>query len=186
MFWGTINQQAYWANDLMLSYRGVMTAPLNNKPRIHLAEIFLNRGQLDKALPLYLDAYHRANDNWLATYNAGYIYYKFGNWHQSKEYLDKTVQMNPRLPEAYTYRGLSEIALGQVDAGTSDLQRASSLDPGQPELHMMLGAVSEREGKLSAALDSYKKELAAQPGNEQLRQHIHDLEQKIENPTKNE
>ncbi|HEX7960602.1 MAG TPA: tetratricopeptide repeat protein [Terriglobales bacterium] len=186
MFWITINQQAYWANDLMLSYRGVMTAPLNNKPRIHLAEIFLNRGQLDKALPLYLDAYHRASDNWLATYNAGYIYYKFADWQQSKEYLDKTIQMNPRLPEAYTYRGLSEIALGQVDTGTSDLQRAASLDPAQPEIHMMLGAVSEREGKLPVALENYRRELAAQPANEQLRKHIHDLELRIGNSSNNE
>jgi protein O-mannosyl-transferase len=186
MLWGTINQQAYWANDLMLSYRGVMTAPLNNKPRIHLAEIFLNRGQLDKALPLYLDAYHRASDNWLATYNAGYIYYKFENWQQSKEYLDKTIQMNPRLPEAYTYRGLSEIALGQVDTGTSDLEHAVALDPGQPEIHMLLGAVSEREGKLSAALDNYKRQLAAQPSNERLRKHIRELELKIGTSSKNE
>jgi protein O-mannosyl-transferase len=184
MFWITITQQAYWANDLMLSYRGLMTAPLNNKPRIHLAEIFMNRGQLDKALPLYLDAYHRAGDNWLATYNAGYIYYQFGDWQHAKEYLDKTLQMSPGLPEAHAYRGFSEMALGQSEAGIDDLQRAAKLDPKRPRVHLALGAISERQGKLAAALENYRMELGVQPSDEKLRNHIRELELKTGNPSK--
>ena len=184
MLWITVTQQAYWANDLMLSYRGVMTAPLNNKPRIRLAEIFLNRGQLDKALPLYLDAYHRAKDNWLATYNAGYIYYQFGDWQQAKEYLDKTIRMSPNLPEAYAYRGFSEVALGQIDAGTSDLQRAVGLDPNQPGVHAVLAAVYERQGKVAAALEGYRVELTRQPANQKLQKHIRELELQIGNSSK--
>jgi tetratricopeptide (TPR) repeat protein len=184
MLWITVTQQVYWANDLMLSYRGVMTAPLSNKPRIRLAEIFVSRGQLDKALPLYIDAYRRARDNWLATFNAGYIYYRFGNWQQAKEYLDKTIQMSPRLPEAYAYRGFSEVALGQIDAGANDLQHAAKLDHKQPRVHMVLGAISERQGKLAAALDDYKIELGVQPADERLRKHIRELELQIGNPSK--
>jgi Flp pilus assembly protein TadD len=71
-------------------------------------------------------------------------------------HLQKTVEMSPGLPEAYTNLGVQYIHLKKWDSAAASLQKAIDLNPEDPLAHGNLGAVYLHEGVMMEAVRSLK------------------------------
>lgn len=174
------SQDIYWADNLLLYYRGVSVAPGNNLARMNLANEVLARGLSDQAILLYQQALRRNPRDWQCAYNLGYAYYRLGKYAEAEQQMQRAAALNPGDADVAYYLGLSRMKQGKWNEATEPLRAAIQRDPRARGYRYSLGLVLEHQGKLPEALAMFKEELAKRPGAEPPRAHIVALEQRME------
>lgn len=175
----TIWQSTFWANNLLLYKRGVDTAPNNNLARTDLANALIEAGHTVQAMNLYREVLQRDPNFWLAAYNIGYIHYKSGQYEQAENDLLHAIQLYPTDGDEFYYLGLTEEQLGRLDRAQQALEQALRNEPRAIGYRLALGRVLKKEGKLQAALEMFRGELAKNPGDPVTQQEIADTEAKL-------
>lgn len=81
----------------------------------------------------------------------------------SREALDKVLKIQPNFAPAYRERGMLDVEAQDYQAGADDLGQAVAMGLGDAATYNFLGICYSRLGRLSEAVESYKKALAADP-----------------------
>lgn len=172
-------QQIYWADNLLLYYRGVTVAPGNNLARMNLANEALSRGLGDQAILLYRQVLRRNPRDWQCAYNLGYAYYRLGRYAEAERQMEQVAALNPSDADTAYYLGLSRLKQQKWEQAAEPLRAAIQLDPRVRGYRYALGLALEQQGKLPEALAMFQAELAKQPGAEPPQAHIAELEQRL-------
>jgi tetratricopeptide (TPR) repeat protein len=168
----TANQSLYWANNLVLYYRGVALAPRNNLARNNLANEFQKIGMIPQAIVLYQQVLEREPNFWLANYNLGYLFFKSQDCEKAVYYLGRAASLNPVDGDTMYYLGQCEFNLGHLDLAELALHRAIANDSRILGPRYMLGLVLKKQGRKQEALDYFNAELAKNPNDAEARAEI--------------
>lgn len=79
--------------------------------------------------------------------------------------LNMAIQDNPNHPKAYYYRGQIYIDLGKFNDAKKDFLKVTSVLEDDHRVWNFLGAAQTHEGDNEAAVESYNKAIALDPGN---------------------
>lgn len=159
----TVVQNAYWADNLVLYFRGMQIAPNNNLARVNLANELLNRGMSQQAIGLYQQVLERDPNYWLCIYNLGYVHFRLGHYEQAESFLTRAALMNPRDADSALYLGLTKRKLGKLDDALIALKAALQREPRGRGYRYSLGLVLEEQGKPKEALEMFEAELQHNP-----------------------
>lgn len=89
--------------------------------------------------------------------------------------VDKAIELNPKLMEAYAFRALGYFRGQQYDKAIADLDQAIGLAPNRWGLYSLRAMVEAQKKDTKAALADYQKALELGPPDESvqiIRQHI--------------
>jgi Flp pilus assembly protein TadD len=160
----TVMQSIPWANNLLLYYRGVQTAPHSALARSHLGTEMMARGDLFDALRLYREARDLSPDDWAANFVLGFACFQAGRYVEAEQPLRDAIRIAPRNGNQYLYLGLALMNLGRLDeAEASVRQGIAASPPNIPGFHYGLGLVLQKKGQLAAARDEFNAELNIDP-----------------------
>ncbi|MDX6384004.1 MAG: protein O-mannosyl-transferase, partial [Blastocatellia bacterium] len=172
----TFSQSAMWASDFSLAARGVEVAPNNAMAANNLGKELALRGDYNGAVPLFRKAVERRPRYWLANFNLGYVYYRVGNLPEAVIYLRRAIEIFPRDAAEQRFLGYTLLEMGRNSEAESTLRQAIALKSDAPNQHFALGTILRDRKDLEGALREFRLELTFNPGNQQARQAISDLE----------
>jgi tetratricopeptide (TPR) repeat protein len=81
-----------------------------------------------RAIPLLKKSISQKGNFAQAHNNLAYCYRKTNQFDLAMKHYDKAIQINPRLAEAYMYRGVLHVQQNNIDKARSDLATLQSLD----------------------------------------------------------
>ena len=128
----------------------------------------LNRGQLDKAIPLIWTLIRQYPDQANHHYNLGMAYSNLGQFVKALQYLQNALQLSPDHINAQVALGVAQSRAGDLDAGTTTLTNAVEKAPDNPWAHQNLGACLLELGKAKEAETHLRKSLELLPDNPQV------------------
>jgi len=140
-----------------------------------LAGLLGNEGHVDEAIKIYKDLWPTHQDSWDVNYNLGYAYYLTGNGPEADHYLSRAVKVAAYRPEAFFYLGLTRLKMGDLNGAAANVERALSIRPDAEHYHFALGVIFKLQGKSSAALAEFQKELDLDPDNVSARQQAQEI-----------
>ncbi len=173
---GTATQSLMWADDLLLYYRGIATAPRNSAVKTNLANILAERGHYDLAVDLYQVVVRDDPSFWEGNYNIGYTFYKLGKTAEADLYLHRAIAIEPGRPEAYICLGLSLLKQSQFDEAERAIRQAIRVNPESGDYHFALGMALKLEGNFIAALQEFKADQEIGPGRDAAQIQIREIE----------
>jgi tetratricopeptide (TPR) repeat protein len=86
-----------------------------------------------------------------------------GRYSQAREKLLEALKHAPRNPVLWSYLGLADSQLDDLDAGIADFQKALSFAPKDAQTHFNLGLLYRRKGDSQKALEMYQRGLGLDP-----------------------
>ncbi len=93
----------------------------------------------------------------VALLNQGLAFAKKGQYDLSINYLNKAIEINPRLAEAYINRGVAYQAKGQYDKTISDYNKAIEINPGLADAYTNRGGAYFFKREYEKAWDDVHK-----------------------------
>lgn len=141
----------------------VAADPENPVFRGKLAQAWKERGQLDRAVPLYRQAAEDAPDDPEAWYNLATALQQAGRMAEAREALTTAMHLDPSRPEAHNTLGIVHLAEGRPDAARREFELAAQLDPRNAHALNNLGNVLRSLRRPAEAEDAYRRALAAAP-----------------------
>ena len=138
--WRAFVQTSYWENSEMLWNHTLAITPDNDMAHNSLGDLFLRRGELDKAISHFETALKIRSGNASAHYNFG----------------GALIENN--LATALARKGLLGEAIGHYE-------KAAKLRPDYGDAYFNLGSVLFRQGRIGEAIAQWQKALATQPND---------------------
>ena len=175
----TIWQSQYWANNLVLYYRGLNIAPHNLLVINNLANEFEHRKMYREAIAEYFKVLERNPLFYLANYNLGFTFYESGDYKQGEHFLKRAAALDNTDAGTFYYIALCNIKLGDLKEAEENLREAIHVDPRLVGPRYKLGELLKQEGRNAEALEYFKAELERAPNDEKSRAAIQELQGKI-------
>lgn len=141
----------------------VAADPKNPVFRGKLAQAWKERGELDRAVPLYRQAAEDAPDDPEAWYNLATTLQQAGRTAAAREALTTAMHLDPSRPEAHNTLGIVHLAEGKPDAARQEFELAAQLDPRNAHALNNLGNVLRSLRRPAEAEAAYRRALAAAP-----------------------
>ncbi len=127
-----------------------------------LADIYTDRGELDRAIETY-ERLAKVRPTAEVFNNLGYLYQLKGDYKKSIEYFDKAIALKPELAEAYYNKALSFRRLGNFEEALRWYSEAIERNPTDPDFFYNRGIVRKKLGDLKGALEDFKKAVELNP-----------------------
>ena len=141
----------------------VTADPANPVFRGKLAAAWRERGETEKALPLYRQAVAAAPRDPEAWYNLASALQEAGRRDEARQAIEQALKLDARRPEAHNTLGIIELAAGRTEEARRELTTAVDLDPRNAVALNNLGNVLRAEGKLDEAEGAYRRSVAVAP-----------------------
>ena len=131
--------------------------PDSNEPRVLLVRAYSELQQFEKCLPVLDDALSRDKLNPTLHYELGTAYIRLERWDEAKVALEKSLELEPKQPNAYI--SLGGVAMQAGDGVTMVKQQLNAIwvDPQDHELPGMLSLFLYRLGLVDIADDFRKR-----------------------------
>jgi tetratricopeptide (TPR) repeat protein len=101
-------------------------------------------------------------------YDIGMKEYKKRDLHGALVEFNKSIELNPDLPVAYSIRGDVKEQLGYSNGALVDFKKAIELDPKEAIAYYGLGVLKRQKGDLDGSNADFKKAIELDPGIEIL------------------
>jgi arylsulfatase A-like enzyme/Flp pilus assembly protein TadD len=141
----------------------VAADPANPVFRGKLAAAWRERGETEKALPLYRQAAAAAPWDPEAWYNLASALQEAGRRGEARQAIEQALKLDAKRPEAHNTLGIIELAEGRTAEAGRELTAAVDLDPRNAVALNNLGNVLRAEGKLDEAESAYRRSAAVAP-----------------------
>jgi protein O-mannosyl-transferase len=174
----TIWQSQFWANNLVLYYRGLEIAPQNLLVVNNLANEFEHRKMYPQAISEYFKVLERDPNFYLANYNLGYVFYETGDYKQGAHFLKRAAALDNTDAGTFYYIAICNMKLGEVKEAEENLRRAINVDPRLVGPRYKLGELLKQQGRNAEALLYFKAELEKAPTDEKVRAAVQELQGK--------
>jgi tetratricopeptide (TPR) repeat protein len=117
------------------------------------------------AVVLFMAAGPQAGSSVEVLVRAARTDFEAGRFSECRAKLREAVKQAPSSPALWSYLGLADVQLNDLDAAVSDFRKTVELAPEDPESLFNLGLVYGRKGDTPSALDAYARGLKLQPDN---------------------
>lgn len=144
----------------------VDSAPEELEPRILLVRAYTYSQQLEKCLPLLNAALSLDPFNPSLHYELGRSYMTLERWDEARASLEKSIELEPGQPNAYTNLGTISLQNGDGIGFVSNFLKAISIDPKDHELPGLLAAFLYQLGLVEEADDFRERVLTLAPRSE--------------------
>jgi protein O-mannosyl-transferase len=115
---GVLNQQIYWANDLLLFYRGYVLYPQNIDGTMELASALMKRNDYGRALPILTNLTHDHPQVGPPHYYLAQAYIHLGQKAEAQRALDTALELAPDVMQSSA--GKSDVATLLAQLGDYD------------------------------------------------------------------
>ncbi len=173
---GTIYYSGFWMNNQALYSRGFAIAPNNNLAANNFAGLYVARGDYAGAIPIYERILFRDSQFWLANFNLGYCFYKFGRLDDAERYLQRAAAIDASSPDPHLYLGLMRLQAGRAADAEAEFRRALALRPTGRGYHFALGMALKSQGALAEARREFQLELVNNPGEKAARDQLVEID----------
>jgi Flp pilus assembly protein TadD len=120
-------------------------------------------GRLSEAEALYCEALAARPDHPNTLHYYGVLQHQRGHHTLALEYIDLSLELDPRNAECWNDRGFVAAALGEHELALRCYRVAVDLDPHSADAHNNLGVALEGEGLLKQAVYHYRQALQIDP-----------------------
>jgi tetratricopeptide (TPR) repeat protein len=164
---GTLSQQIYWANELLLYYRGYSLSPKSTAAAKFLAATLNRMGKPERAAPLLEQAIGDDPKDDYAPFTLAIVYYRLGRTAEAGQQLARAVALNPAY-YSETSDGLTDMGIGfstlqQYADAESSLKKALQLEPDAVLAHFYLGLVFLRTQRPAEGEQQLRQAIAINP-----------------------
>jgi protein O-mannosyl-transferase len=180
----TVRQNVYWANDLLLFYRGVRIAPTSESATNNLANALLERGYYDEGIRMHRQILQRDPGYWMSHYNLGNAYTKLGQLDQAEAAMFRAAQINPGNPQLFMYLGMIQMKNRHLPDAEHNIREAIRIWPRGTGAHFVLGLVLTQEGKLAEAAQEFRRELALDSDQPRVQAELAAVEKRLADQNK--
>jgi tetratricopeptide (TPR) repeat protein len=97
-------------------------------------------------------------------YDIGMKEYKKRDLHGALVEFNKSIELNPDLPVAYSIRGDVKEQLGDSNGALADFKKTIELDPKEAFAYYGLGVLNRQKGDLAGSNVDFKKAIELNPG----------------------
>jgi protein O-GlcNAc transferase len=97
--------------------------------------------------------------------------FQLGKYSEARDKLRQALKQAPRNPVLWSYLGLADSQLNDLDAGIADFQKALSFAPNDAQTHFNLGLLYRRKGDSQKALEMYRRGLRLDPDDSAANQN---------------
>ncbi len=133
------------------------TLSQRNKPLLDQALQHHKAGQLDKASMLYSMILKNDPKNARALFLMGALCFQKKSNEEALQYLQKTLDVEPLMPEALNSLGSVYAAMGQYDQAEVSFKKVVDLLPKESQVWLALGNVQKYQGKFEDAENNLRK-----------------------------
>ena len=141
----------------------VNSFPASYEPRLLLVRAYTALQQDDKSLPILEGALSLDKFNPALHYELGMAYIRLERWDEAKAALEKSLELEPKQPNAYTYLGAIAEQSGDGATMVKQFINAISVDPQDHELPGMLAMFLYQVGLVDIADDFRNRVLTLAP-----------------------
>ncbi len=128
-----------------------------------LAEAYLERDQLEKAIPMYEEALGRKPYLWMAQHRLGVALTRSGQLSRASAVLEGAARHGPEPAAILNDLAVVHRELGRGPQAVEVLREAIQRDPERSDVHSNLGAVQLEMGKLLEAEASLREAIRLEP-----------------------
>jgi len=158
--------------------RAIMVAPEYPSPLNNLAGMAINAGKLDEAERLLRRAISLDPNYGDARINLALLLRRQRNDEGARAELQAATDDPRAAQQSWAQLGLLELELGYVESASAALEQAIRVTPRITQLHNALGEAYRLQGRTRDAIATWRISLALDPGQEQLRRTLEQLEQR--------
>jgi Flp pilus assembly protein TadD len=160
--YSTVVQQRVYRNDEAVYERALEVAPQNVLVMDNLGNVYLNRGDFERALDEYRKAYSLAPQDPNPTFFLARGLFRTRQYVAAEPLFERLSNMegqrHERLCIVLLSLAISQAHEGKLSEAEATLGKLSNLDADYPGLHRALGVVFQTEGKLLDAQLEYVRE----------------------------
>ncbi len=153
------------ARDTALGELAALVAadPANPVFRGKLAEAWRERGDMEKAVPLYRQAAAAAPEDPEAWYNLAAALQEAGQLAEARQAIGRALRLDASRPEAHNTLGIVEMGAGRLEKARREFEAAAELDPRNAHARNNLGNVLRALGRPEEAERAYRKSAELAP-----------------------
>jgi putative PEP-CTERM system TPR-repeat lipoprotein len=140
-------------------------APTNAYARRLLIASYARSGQTHKALELLEPVLKQGTRDPAILALAGEVHMQLNDYEQAKKFFEQAAALDPKNAAMRTGLGLSQLAAGDVDAATAELQSASALDGDRYHADVLLISTHLQRRQYAQALTAARALESKQPSN---------------------
>lgn len=165
--YGTLGQEVYWANELVLFYRGYTLSPQNTAAAKFLAAALNRRDEPEKAAPLLEGIVRRDPGDSYSLFTLSVVYSRLGRVEQANQILALAIKEFPQYYlgsfDGLTNAGIAYSNLRRYDEAERSLRKAIQMEPNAVEAHFYLGLVLLRTGRAADGEQQIRQAIAINP-----------------------
>jgi Flp pilus assembly protein TadD len=162
----TWRQAGYWrTTESLFRHTLEVTSPLNRLAIGALANVHLERGEVEKATRLFVGALTVDPMDPEANAGIGRILLHRGHPAEAIPFFQRALVSTPVNANLISLMGQALVKSGRRAEGIGHLRNAVRLDPEAPENHERLGSALLVEGSIPEAIESLRKVVALSPRN---------------------
>lgn len=150
--------------DLVTELEAIVNAsPMSYEPRILLVRAYTALQQNERSIPLLQGALTLDKFNPALHYELGTAYIRLERWDEAKAALERSLQLEPKQPNAYTYLGNIAMQSGDGVTMVQQLMHAIAVDPEDHELPGLMSLFLYQLGLVEIADDFRERVLTLAP-----------------------
>ncbi|MFB0527933.1 MAG: tetratricopeptide repeat protein [bacterium] len=188
----------FWRNNLKLIYAEkdvyLFEVRYEGNERINYVEIYENpevdgymmearnliaRNEIDQAFNLLQKANKIMPNSAVIHFNLGFVYMKKGNLKEAIRECNLSLTINPYGTEAFSLLGYLYFRKRDLTNASKNFKKVIELNPNSAQAHENLGIVYAERRKYKAAIEELKIAVKLAPENENFRNTLRNLEQKL-------
>jgi len=159
----TLARNETWRDDYALWRDATVKAPRNPRAWLNAGHAAMERGTLDEARDLLLEAHRLSPCYAYVQMNLSALATRTGDRDASLQWADEGVRCNPGLSLTHRYRAVALERLGRVDDALAAFARASAIDPHDADAWRAQGRLLEARAVWTDAAAAYDRVLDANP-----------------------
>lgn len=174
-------QTSYWRNSETLWTHALAVTSDNDFAHNNLGYLYVDSGQLDKAISHFEAAAMIRHSKTNKHYNVGSAFVEMnladalarkGESDEAMVHYQQAITLEPNYADAYYNRGNLLLAKGQIDDAMADWEKTLQLQPNDADAHTCLGNALLRKNSLNEAIAHYKTALALAPNDPHSRNNL--------------
>jgi tetratricopeptide (TPR) repeat protein len=175
----TVKQSVFWANDLLLFYRGMRIAPTSESATNNLANALMERGYYDEGVRMHEQILRADPTYWMSHYNLANYYTKVGRLNEAEAHMFRAAQLNPTNPQPFLYLGIINLKNNHLHEAELNVREAIRIWPQGQGAHYVLGVILGQEGRLPEAKEELLRELALDSHQPKVQAELASVEKRI-------
>lgn len=174
---GALYRAAGRDGDALREYElAVRLAPNDPAARFLLGRLLRDLGRLEEAAESFAAAIRINPQAAYARVDLGDLYYRVGKREAARWQFEAATQIAESAANAYHGLGMVDMADGDLEAAEASFRAALDRRPDLTSASLNLAVVLERRGSRDRALETLRQAQARDPGNEELKKRLSELE----------